>query len=75
MGRRPCCSKEGLNRGAWSACEDKILSDYIKTHGEGKWRDLPKRAGKCSQALDVDSFHVLICVPEREMGCRVEAVW
>ncbi|CAL9039185.1 transcription factor MYB1-like [Musa acuminata AAA Group] len=45
MGRRPCCSKEGLNRGAWSACEDKILSDYIKTHGEGKWRDLPKRAG------------------------------
>ncbi|XP_008784294.1 transcription factor MYB1-like [Phoenix dactylifera] len=45
MGRRPCCSKEGLNRGAWSACEDKILSDYIRTHGEGKWRDLPKRAG------------------------------
>ncbi|XP_010932431.1 transcription factor MYB1 [Elaeis guineensis] len=45
MGRRPCCSKEGLNRGAWSAWEDKILRDYIKTHGEGKWRDLPKRAG------------------------------
>ncbi|EHA8588984.1 transcription factor TT2 [Cocos nucifera] len=45
MGRRPCCSKEGLNRGAWSGFEDKILSDYIKNHGEGKWRDLPKRAG------------------------------
>ncbi|XP_043714461.1 transcription factor MYB1-like [Telopea speciosissima] len=46
MGRRPCCSKEeGLNRGAWTTPEDKILASYIKTHGEGKWRNLPKRAG------------------------------
>ncbi|XP_064940744.1 transcription factor MYB1-like isoform X1 [Musa acuminata AAA Group] len=45
MGRRPCCSKEGLNRGAWSAREDQILTDYITTHGEGKWRDLPESAG------------------------------
>lgn len=46
MGRSPCCSKEGLNRGAWTALEDKILTAYIKAHGEGKWRNLPKRAGK-----------------------------
>ncbi|XP_010273927.1 PREDICTED: myb-related protein Zm38-like [Nelumbo nucifera] len=45
MGRSPCCSKEGLNRGAWTAHEDKILKDYIKIHGEGKWRNLPKKAG------------------------------
>ncbi|XP_038990436.1 transcription factor MYB1-like [Phoenix dactylifera] len=45
MGRRACCSKEGLNRGAWSAHEDKILTDYIKAHGEGKWNVLPTRAG------------------------------
>ncbi|XVE70693.1 hypothetical protein DITRI_Ditri10aG0091100 [Diplodiscus trichospermus] len=45
MGRRPCCAKEGLNRGAWSPREDKILTNYIKLHGEGKWRDLPQRAG------------------------------
>ncbi|XP_011019362.1 PREDICTED: myb-related protein 308-like [Populus euphratica] len=45
MGRSPCCSKEGLNRGAWTALEDKILMAYIKAHGEGKWRNLPKRAG------------------------------
>ncbi|XP_052180650.1 transcription factor MYB1-like [Diospyros lotus] len=45
MGRSPCCSKEGLNRGAWTAMEDKILTDYIKANGEGKWRNLPKRAG------------------------------
>ncbi|XP_010261929.1 PREDICTED: myb-related protein Myb4 [Nelumbo nucifera] len=45
MGRSPCCAKEGLNRGAWTALEDKILTDYIKVHGEGRWRNLPKKAG------------------------------
>ncbi|KAI4329093.1 hypothetical protein L6164_021394 [Bauhinia variegata] len=45
MGRSPCCSKEGLNRGAWTAIEDKILTQYIMIHGEGKWRQLPKEAG------------------------------
>ncbi|GMI89916.1 hypothetical protein HRI_002660900 [Hibiscus trionum] len=45
MGRSPCCSKEGLNKGAWTALEDKLLISYIKAYGEGKWRNLPKRAG------------------------------
>ncbi|KAJ8774011.1 hypothetical protein K2173_009442 [Erythroxylum novogranatense] len=45
MGRSPCCAKEGLNRGAWTASEDKVLIDYIKIHGEGKWRNLPRNAG------------------------------
>lgn len=26
--------------------EDKILTEYIRVHGEGKWRNLPKRAGE-----------------------------
>ncbi|XP_022756376.1 transcription factor MYB30-like [Durio zibethinus] len=45
MGRSPCCSKEGLNRGTWTALEDEILTAYIKAHGQGKWRSLPNRAG------------------------------
>ncbi|KAK1365187.1 Transcription factor TT2 [Heracleum sosnowskyi] len=45
MGRSPCCSKVGLNKGAWTSAEDKILADYIQLHGEGRWRNLPKRAG------------------------------
>ncbi|KAG2728671.1 hypothetical protein I3760_01G216000 [Carya illinoinensis] len=45
MGRNPSCSKEGLNRGAWTATEDNILTGYITMHGRGKWSDLPKRAG------------------------------
>ncbi|XP_023911881.1 transcription factor MYB1 [Quercus suber] len=44
MERRPCCAK-GVIRGAWSAWEDNILKSYIKIHGEGKWTDLPQRAG------------------------------
>ncbi|KAI4380335.1 hypothetical protein MLD38_006536 [Melastoma candidum] len=45
MGRSPCCAKEGLNKGAWTAQEDAILTAYINSHGEGQWRNLPKRAG------------------------------
>ncbi|GAB2253121.1 hypothetical protein Droror1_Dr00005968 [Drosera rotundifolia] len=45
MGRSPCCAKEGLNRGAWTAIEDHILTEYITNQGEGNWRNLPKRAG------------------------------
>uniref|UniRef100_A0A7N2KX23 Uncharacterized protein n=1 Tax=Quercus lobata TaxID=97700 RepID=A0A7N2KX23_QUELO len=44
MGRRPCCAK-GVIRGAWCAWEDDILKNYIEIHGEGKWTDLPQRAG------------------------------
>ncbi|XP_002534714.2 transcription factor MYB8 [Ricinus communis] len=43
--RKPCCDKEGNNKGAWSKQEDQKLIDYIKIHGEGCWRSLPKAAG------------------------------
>uniref|UniRef100_A0A6N2LH77 MYB transcription factor n=1 Tax=Salix viminalis TaxID=40686 RepID=A0A6N2LH77_SALVM len=43
--RKPCCDKQGNNRGAWSAQEDQKLIDYIKTHGEGCWRSIPEAAG------------------------------
>lgn len=46
MGRKPCCSKEGLKKGSWTAKEDLLLTEYIKEHGEGTgWRSLPKKAG------------------------------
>ncbi|PKI70061.1 hypothetical protein CRG98_009524 [Punica granatum] len=45
MGRAPCCPKEGLNRGAWTAMEDKILVDYVAAHGEGKWGNIPRVSG------------------------------
>ncbi|KAF6165889.1 hypothetical protein GIB67_012786 [Kingdonia uniflora] len=45
MGRRPCCAKVGMNRGAWTTQEDRILTEYIHVHGEGGWRNLPTQAG------------------------------
>ena len=37
--------QEELKKGPWTADEDELLVRYIKTHGEGGWRTLPKRAG------------------------------
>ncbi|KAK2986732.1 hypothetical protein RJ640_010957 [Escallonia rubra] len=43
--RKPCCEKQDTNKGAWTKQEDQKLVDYIRTHGEGCWRTLPKAAG------------------------------
>uniref|UniRef100_A0A7N0TKN1 Uncharacterized protein n=1 Tax=Kalanchoe fedtschenkoi TaxID=63787 RepID=A0A7N0TKN1_KALFE len=43
--RKPCCDKQGTNKGAWSKQEDQKLIDYIRKYGEGCWRTLPKDAG------------------------------
>ncbi|BAT81235.1 transcription repressor MYB4-like [Vigna umbellata] len=43
--RKPCCDKENINKGAWSKQEDQKLIDYIRVHGEGCWRSIPKAAG------------------------------
>ncbi|ERN03536.1 hypothetical protein AMTRI_Chr02g218170 [Amborella trichopoda] len=45
MGRAPCCDKNGLKKGPWTPEEDQKLIDYIKKHGHGSWRTLPKSAG------------------------------
>ncbi|KAE8666514.1 MYB330 protein [Hibiscus syriacus] len=45
MGRSPCCEKAHTNKGAWTKDEDQRLIDYIRIHGEGCWRSLPKAAG------------------------------
>ncbi|KAL4619396.1 hypothetical protein ACB092_06G076000 [Castanea dentata] len=45
MGKAPCCDKEGLKKGPWTAEEDQKLIDYIQKHGHGRWRILPKNAG------------------------------
>nr|AXY87670.1 transcription factor MYB82-like protein [Cymbidium sinense] len=42
---RACLPKEELRRGAWTEHEDKLLSDYITSHGLGRWRSLPEKAG------------------------------
>ncbi|KAM1072888.1 hypothetical protein ACFX15_017473 [Malus domestica] len=43
MGRKPYGDTDGLKRGAWCAEEDKVLTDYIRTHGEGNGDMLLKK--------------------------------
>jgi len=46
MGRKANCDNQyAMNRGPWSAEEDKILMNDVQVHGERKWRELSKRAG------------------------------
>ncbi|CAO2200441.1 unnamed protein product [Urochloa humidicola] len=45
MGRQPCCDKQGVKRGPWTAEEDKKLISFILTHGRCCWRAMPKLAG------------------------------
>ncbi|KAJ8766673.1 hypothetical protein K2173_004497 [Erythroxylum novogranatense] len=81
MGRRPCCAKEGINRGSWSVWEDQILINYIKAHGDGKWRDLPQKAGlkRCGKSCRLRWLNYLrpdikrgnISVEEEELIVRL----
>ncbi|XP_028807064.1 transcription factor WER-like [Neltuma alba] len=45
MGRIRSRSNEGQKREAWTAQEDRILAAYIRAHGEGKWKNIPKQTG------------------------------
>ncbi|KAM7267950.1 hypothetical protein ACFE04_010116 [Oxalis oulophora] len=35
----------GVRKGAWTAEEDKLLKGCVEKHGEGKWHQVPLRAG------------------------------
>ncbi|KAF7055728.1 hypothetical protein CFC21_063218 [Triticum aestivum] len=45
MGRRACSANEGVKRGAWTSKEDDTLASYVKAHGEGRWKEVPLKAG------------------------------
>ncbi|KAK2652210.1 hypothetical protein Ddye_012066 [Dipteronia dyeriana] len=45
MARRACCVNEREKKGAWSSEEDELLAQFVKIHGEGKWRTLAEKAG------------------------------
>lgn len=35
----------GWRKGPWTAEEDKLLIEYVKTHGEGRWNSVSRLAG------------------------------
>ena len=55
MGRQPCCDKEGLKKGPWTAEEDqKLVSFILLGNGQCCWRAVPKLAGACNCMLLLD---------------------
>lgn len=48
-GRSPANQSEdemGIRKGPWTVEEDAILTNYIGTHGEGRWNSVARSAGK-----------------------------
>ncbi|XP_042038087.1 transcription factor MYB92-like [Salvia splendens] len=45
MGRSPLSEDSGVKKGPWTPEEDEKLTKYIKKHGHGSWRALPRLAG------------------------------
>ncbi|CAK9184246.1 unnamed protein product [Ilex paraguariensis] len=37
--------EEGWRKGPWTAEEDRLLIEYVKLHGEGRWNSVSKLAG------------------------------
>lgn len=45
MAKRMMEEGNTYKKGLWTKEEDKILMDYIKVHGEGKWNLAAKKTG------------------------------
>ncbi|XP_073122393.1 myb-related protein 308-like isoform X2 [Henckelia pumila] len=73
MGRSPCCEKAHTNKGAWTKEEDDRLIAYIRAHGEGCWRSLPKSAGllRCGKSCRLRWINYLR--PDLKRGNFTEA--
>lgn len=37
---------KGCRKGPWTPEEDKLLAEYVNSHGEGRWSSVAKCAGK-----------------------------
>lgn len=38
--------QHGCRKGPWTPEEDKLLAEYVTSHGEGRWSSVAKCAGK-----------------------------
>lgn len=37
--------EEGWRKGPWTAEEDRLLIEYVRLHGEGRWNSVARLAG------------------------------
>lgn len=43
--------EQGWRKGPWTPEEDKLLSEYVGLHGEGRWSSVGRSAGKMSRSF------------------------
>lgn len=41
----------GYRKGLWTVEEDRILMDYIRVHGKGKWNRIAKVTGQLKENI------------------------
>lgn len=46
-------AKRAVNKGAWTADEDRKLSQYVEMHGPNKWKSVAIKSGY---------FHYFTCM-------------
>jgi len=45
MGWSVIIEEEGWRKGPWTSEEDRLLIQYVKFHGEGRWNSVARLAG------------------------------
>ncbi|KAH0456592.1 hypothetical protein IEQ34_014499 [Dendrobium chrysotoxum] len=70
-GRAPCCQKIGLHKGSWTPQEDMRLISFIRKHGHGNWRALPKQAGHSSPSLSFDYLFLFHQWSSDDLRCKL----
>ncbi|KAL4295703.1 hypothetical protein GQ457_12G004570 [Hibiscus cannabinus] len=43
--------EEGWRKGPWTAEEDKLLIEYVRLHGEGRWNSVARLAGRTDNEI------------------------
>ena len=54
--------EEGWRKGPWTAEEDRLLTEYVKLHGEGRWNSVARLSG----------MHILFCFPKKKEKKKVQ---
>lgn len=55
--------EEGWRKGPWTSEEDRLLIEYVKLHGEGRWNSVARLAGNNSTALTLAQILPILFLP------------
>jgi myb proto-oncogene protein len=52
--------EEGWRKGPWTAEEDRLLIEYVRLHGDGRWSSVARLAGVYLTHLYIQPFLQLL---------------